>query len=247
MNDWYYEGVHIGLIAVYEWPTDISEGSYNTNKRHERDIVNFYISTSRDGEIWDFSWVYSSKPLIPRGPAGGFDNDAVYPCPTMVTYGDKHWMYYSGGRERHNVYAHFYDKQRKERYPGAIEKYSAALADQYYTCLATMRLDGTLCLEARGETGTIMTKPFMLDGTRVTVNVEAQTGEVRMAVLEPQQTGTPITNYTREDCTAYRGVDELRLSPSWKNRSDLASLKGKIVRLKFYLTNARLYSFKVEP
>src|SRR5262245_8100982 len=247
MNDWYYEGIHFGLIAVYEWPTDISEGPYNPNKRHERDIMNFYISTSRDAENWDFSWVYSEKPLIPRGPVGGFDNDAVYPCPTVVTYADKHWLYYCGGKERHNAYAHFYDRQRKERYPGAIEKYSNAIRDQYNTCLATMRLDGALCLEASGEVGTVLTKPFRLDGTRVAVNVEAQGGEVRMEVLEPQQTGIPITNYTKEDSTAYREVDELRLRPRWKNHSDLASLRGKIVRLKFYLNNAKLYSFQVQP
>ncbi len=247
MNDWYYEGIHFGLIAVYEWPTDISEGPYNPNKRHERDIMNFYISTSRDAENWDFSWVYSAKPLIPRGPAGSFDNDAVYPCPTMVTYGDKHWLYYSGGKERHNAYVHFYDKQRKERYPGAIEKYSTAIRDQYNTCLATMRLDGALCLEAKGEVGTVMTKPFRLGGTRVAVNVEAPSGEVRMEVLEPAQTGTPITDFTKEDSTAYREVDELRLRPRWKNHSNLASLKGKIVRLKFYLNDAKLYSFQVQP
>ncbi len=41
-----------------------------------------------------------------------------------------------------------------------------------------------------------------------------------------------------------RGV---RLRPRWKNHPDLASLKGKIVRLKFYLNNAKLYSFQVQP
>ncbi len=137
-----------------------SEGRYDTYERHERDIMNFYISTSRDAENWDFGWVYSERPMIPRGLNGSFDKDAVYPCPTVVTFQDKHWLYYSGGRERHSAYAEFYDKNKTELFPGAIEKYSQSVRDQYNTCLATVRLDRFVSLEAKDQPATVVTKPF---------------------------------------------------------------------------------------
>jgi len=35
----------------------------------------------------------------------------------------------------------------------------------------------------------------------------------------------------------------LRLTPQWKSSGDLSSLKGKTVRLKLTLQNAKLYAF----
>ncbi len=40
-------------------------------------------------------------------------------------------------------------------------------------------------------------------------------------------------------------VDELRLQPNW-NSKDLSALKGKTIRLKFYLENAKLYAFQIK-
>jgi len=42
-----------------------------------------------------------------------------------------------------------------------------------------------------------------------------------------------------------RDVDELRLAPSWDNGNRLSILKGNVIRLKFYLKNARLYAFHI--
>lgn len=72
LTDWIYHGVHVALISVYEWPGDLSEGGSDLRKRHERDVMNFYIATSRDGDKWDLRWVYASQPMIPRGLDGAF-------------------------------------------------------------------------------------------------------------------------------------------------------------------------------
>ena len=34
---------------------------------------------------------------------------------------------------------------------------------------------------------------------------------------------------------------------TWKNNADLSSLKGKVIRAKFYLTNGDLYAFWISP
>jgi hypothetical protein len=44
----------------------------------------------------------------------------------------------------------------------------------------------------------------------------------------------------------YDSVDELRLRPTWENKTDLAELRGKEIRLKFYLHNAELYAFQIK-
>jgi hypothetical protein len=82
VTDWIYEGVHFGLMSVYEWPGDTSEGSEDFQRRHERDVMNFYIATSRDGDSWDLAWIYKGRPLIERGGDGSFDKDIIVPAST---------------------------------------------------------------------------------------------------------------------------------------------------------------------
>ncbi|MFH1741257.1 MAG: hypothetical protein ABIH23_19815, partial [bacterium] len=77
LTDWIYEGVHFGLMHVFEYADDHSEGDCDLVKRHERDVSNYYIAPSRDGDSWDLSWVYASKPIVPRGPDGSFDKDSI--------------------------------------------------------------------------------------------------------------------------------------------------------------------------
>jgi hypothetical protein len=70
MTDWQYGGVHFGLFSIYEWPNDFSEGKTTDHvKRHERDVINTYLGTSRDAVHWDLSTIYAGKPLIERGGA----------------------------------------------------------------------------------------------------------------------------------------------------------------------------------
>ncbi|MFV2067245.1 MAG: hypothetical protein ACC645_09720, partial [Pirellulales bacterium] len=91
MTDWIHEGIHFALLQVYEWPGNPPRRKTGAEpyKRHERDVVNFYLATSRDGDHWDLDWVYAEEPLVPRGPDGSFDNDMVFPSSSIVTWQDK--------------------------------------------------------------------------------------------------------------------------------------------------------------
>ncbi len=40
-------------------------------------------------------------------------------------------------------------------------------------------------------------------------------------------------------------VDSLRLRPAWTSHKDLAGLIGRMVRLRFHMTDANLYAFQV--
>ena len=96
-------------------------------------------------------------------------------------------------------------------------------------------------LEAKNTPGTVLTRPFRLEGGRLQVNVEGE--EIRVEVLKSD--GEPLPAFCGKQATRYRRVDELRLEPEWKNGGRLSTLKGRVIRLKFHLRNAKLYSFQV--
>ncbi len=220
-----YEGVHFGLIWVYEWPVAAPtlRRDVDYDKRHERDVMNLYLGTSRDGNTWDLSWVYAEKPLIPRGPDGSFDKDMIFGPSSIVTWKDRHWIYYTGLRERHC------------RTPG-----KPAIG------LATLRLDGFVVLEpwVKENPAWVITRPFKLEGSKLEMNADAKQGGLAVEVLDA--VGQPIPGYTYKESKPLKGADGLRLISQWEKQPDLAVLKGKVIRLKFHLMKAKLYAFQVK-
>ncbi|MBC7818202.1 MAG: hypothetical protein IAG10_15045 [Planctomycetaceae bacterium] len=222
---WIYHGVYFALLSVYDHPSDVSEGQVtDTRKRHERDVMNFYIATSRDGDSWDLQWVYAGQPLIPRGSDGAFDKDIVLPASTIVTHAGKHWIYYAGANERHGNEQVKFDRKH------AIG-------------LATLRLDGFVGLSAGENEGTVVTKPFKLEGNKLLVNVDAHAGEASVEVLD--EAGQPLAGYSGDEVVPVTNLDDLRWQPQWKKHTDLSALRNKAVRLKFRLRDAKLYSFQI--
>ncbi len=212
-------------MSVYEFiprPGAPYDSSPDLVKRHEHDIVNFYIGTARGNEMWDLSWVYAGQPMVERGPDRSFDKDMIFPASQIVTHDDKHWIYYNGYQERHGV----------------------ANRGKHGIGLATLELDRFIGWEAKGDQeGMIVTQPFTLAGTRLEVNVNAQKGRLRVDVLDAA--GNPIPGYSGGESMAAGAVDALRLEPRWKNSRSLAPLQGEVIRLRFRLADATLYAFKV--
>jgi hypothetical protein len=227
MTDWVYEGIHFGLLTVYEWPLDFSEGTEtDLETRHERDVLNFYLATSRDGVNWDLSWVYAGTPLVPRGGDGAWDKDGVFATAgNIVTHNDQHWIYYAGMNERHGSA----DTWAPDR-DGAIGG-------------ATLRLDGFTGLAAGAATGSVTTKQFLLAGRQLLLNLDANQGQVRAEMLDAS--GQPIAGFTAAESIAMEGVDDLRLTPRWQNQPDLSALQGQVVQLRLTMSNATWYSFQV--
>mgnify|MGYP003308732034 FL=1 len=143
----------------------------------------------------------------------------VIPSSEIITHDDKHWLYYSGSNERHGA-------------PRPVQGIG----------VATLRLDGFIYLEAGEKVGTVTTKPFRLEGKGLQVNVAGE--EFRVEVLDEK--GEPLPGFSGARAPVFKNVDQLRLEPQWKG-SPLERLKGRIVRLKFHLKKAELYSFQVRP
>ena len=109
------------------------------------------------------------------------------------------------------------------------------------TGLAILRRDGFASLDAGPQGGSLTTRPMRFTGKYLFVNADAQRGELTAEVLDQQ--GRAIEGLAAADCAAV-SADQTRQALTWK-KSDLTSLAGKPVRLRFHLKNARLYAFWV--
>ena len=68
---------------------------------------------------------------------------------------------------------------------------------------------------------------------------------VYMKVEVLEASGEPIPGFSGDSAKVYRGFDNLRLEPIWKGNASLSSLRGKEVRFKFHLSNAKLHAFQI--
>jgi hypothetical protein len=226
VNFWQHAGIDFGLMVVMEWPAfNIPQvDASQDGQRHERDVWNCYLATRRGGHEsdWDLSWIYAEKPLIARGGPGAFDKDLIHNAASIVTWQDRHWIFYTGWPNGHM------------RHP-----YRPAIG------LATVELDRFVYLEPwqEEEPGWIITRPFELAGSRLELNADARGGSVAVEVLDAS--GEPLPGFTREEAQPLAGVDGLRLEPSWTGGEPLGDLKGQTIRLKVHLDRARFYAFQV--
>ncbi len=108
-------------------------------------------------------------------------------------------------------------------------------------CLATLRVDGFASLDGGYDGGLVTTKQFVFTGSTLKVNAKANFGQVVVEVLDEK--GKPAPGFKREMCEPMQ-ADSVDNPIRWKGTS-LADLRGKPVRLRFYLTNARLYSYRI--
>ena len=179
--------------------------------------VDIQLAVSRDGIAWERAG--DRKPFIPNGPPGSIDTGEIYTALAPVVMGDELWFYYSASHADHG-----------------------AVGGAAYICLAKLRRDGFVSVDAGDDTGTLVTKPFRCDGGPLSINAAARGGMVGVAVLD--EAGTQHEGYSRADCALFDG-DSVRHNMTWRSKTSLEDLKGRDIRLKFYLRNAKLFSFAV--
>ena len=179
--------------------------------------IDVQLAVSRDGIEWRRAG--GRKPFIPNGPPGSLDAGEIYMARGPVVVDDELWFYYSVCAVEHGITGR----------SGPI-------------CLAKLRLDGFVSMDADHEMGTLITKPFLVDGDRLSINAAARSGSVAVAVLDEH--GIQHEGFSRADCAVFDG-DAVGHRVTWRTKTSLDELRGHSVRLKFYLRNAELYSFTV--
>jgi hypothetical protein len=99
-------------------------------------------------------------------------------------------------------------------------------------------------MDAGEEEGFLTTRPLRLSNNYLFVNAEADQGELRVEIVDAD--GNPIPSFQREQCQTIIGDSTLQMV-TWQSVTDLSSISGQVVQIRFYLKNGRLYSFWISP
>jgi len=235
-----YEGVYLGLVCVYHNETlqPLATDPPWTDRK------NVYLAFSRNGATWtavgkngaipydelvtndDWQQLALDSVFLPYGePGSDWDWGAVasYYTPVPLVVGDQIWIYYMGQDDRH-WWLYSADPHRPNTGVG----------------LATLRLDGFVSIDAEAE-GTMTTKPLVFLGDTLEVNADVSPGgSIKVEALGAY--GQVIEGFSKDDCTAIT-TDSVRHVVQWNGTSDCYVIQAMPIKLRFYLENAKLYSF----
>ena len=209
-----YEGIYIGLVQWYHEANDPCG---------EMELI-----TSRDAVNWQR--LRPRRPFLSPSPGGSpvgvFDSRIVDTALSPPVRKDKAlWFYYWGGQAMHG--------NRHLSWGRAMG-------------LAQLRIDGFCSLRACRFPGTIVTRPFVWPGGRLLVNSSvlggSGSGSLHTEVLTEDL--QPIPGLTRAEADPIAHVDQAR-EQTWANDPQaIAKASGQPIRLKFYLDNIDLFSFR---
>lgn len=205
-----YEGLYVALPAVYHATSGVEP--------HTDGFDLIELACSRDLQNWQ-RLPEDRQPFIGPSPTGqgAYDLTQILPPSAPVVHGDELWFYYSGLK---------YREIPKDADPdhGAI-------------CLAVLRRDGFMSMDADKRKGTLLTKPFVVRGTKLFVNTDAVKGTLKVEALDSRKKVLAVSKEVSGDQT--------NVCAQWRS-GDLSKLTGQTVSLRFTLQQAKLYSFWLE-
>ena len=104
------------------------------------------------------------------------------------------------------------------------------------------RTDGLAALRGDTRGGELLTRPLTFSGRRLFLNfLTSAAGSVRIEIQDAA--GRPIPGYSLEECLETIG-NEIEREVRWQHGADVGALAGRVVRLRFAMREARLYSFR---
>ena len=213
----YYHYNHPGRTYLNE-PTLRIGGKTNDG------TIDTQLAVSRDG----VKWTRYRTPYVPLYNHEGIDLKLTMMYQGML-YHDTHLNQYFGG------YALTHgDTQARRRLQGR---------DLGGIFRVEQRIDGFCSLDFDYTGGTVVTKPFTFAGSRLTLNINTSaSGEGRVAILDAE--GDEIPGYGLADARFING-NYLEKVVEWHDgNSDVSSLAGKPVQLRFECRGTKLYSFR---
>jgi hypothetical protein len=225
-----YEGLYIAMPSFYhqtgkvpgDWPgfadpripPDMLEGY-----RQSGDWSGFHdvqLMSSRDLTAWQR--LGERKPFIGSSKlgSGAYDLACVLPPSSPIVRDDELWFYYTGGMN----YGLILDK--------------GVDVDAFAVCLAVLRRDGFVSLDAGEQRGTITSAPFSMPEGELWVNVDAPGGELWAEVLGADGAVRAVSEVISGDLS--------RAQLQWK-RGNLNNLQGDVVKLRFIVRKGSFYSY----
>lgn len=186
-----------------------------------------FLMVSRDGENWKryenpyyfaSSWKFKGREVLEALTEHG-----------LIRRGNEIWQYGTVRFTEHGGALY-----------GGVE-HEGGIHDRLLRL--SQRLDGFVSLDAGEAAGTVVTKPLKFSGNTLELNLAAK-GEVRVELQD--EAGQPLRGFELSNCDPIRG-DHLQKKVTWKGKSNVKSLEGKTVRVRFQLQQAKLYACQFVP
>ena len=227
-----YENYYIGLPSMYHQTGRVPpdwDGFNNFNGSEEMlkgfrqsgDWGGFHhmqLVCSHDLKSWQR--LGNRRPFLDCSPtgAGAYDLSTLLGISAPVSMGDELWFYYTGIKQ--------YGGLEYEKDNGAI-------------CLATLRRDGFISLDAGNAPGYLLTDPFIMPQGELHLNIDAARGKASVELLNEEGGSS--------GCTQLQPVVGNHCDIVVKLDQDcLALTAGNKVRLKITLSQAQLYSWWID-
>jgi hypothetical protein len=127
--------------------------------------------------------------------------------------------------------------------------FSVYAKEAYYTGTGSRlrrfsyRPDGLAALTAGVEGGEVLTRPITFTGNKLLLNYAAKPGGSVQVELQAAE-GKAISFYIAKN--AVLSGDSFRKQVAWGNQSNVESLAGQPVRIRFVLKDAQLFSFRFQ-
>jgi hypothetical protein len=136
----------------------------------------------------------------------------------------------------------------KSALEGAPDELSFYATESYWTDDSsavrryTLRLDGFVSVQAPLSGGELLTRPLTFTGKTLELNfASSAAGGVRVEIQDAN--GKPLPGYRLDEAEEQFG-DSIERAVVWKGGSDVSSLAGRPVRLRFVLRDADLYALR---
>lgn len=109
----------------------------------------------------------------------------------------------------------------------------------------TLRLDGFASVRAPYGGGELLTKRLTFEGCHLELNYSTSAaGSIRVEIQDTS--GGPFPGYSLDRCQEIIG-DEIDRRVRWDGGDDLAGIAGRVVRIRFVMADADLFSFRFRP
>ena len=230
-----YEGLYIGVPLVYHATGPLP------NYPNTEGFNHIQLTCSRDLKSW--RRLGDREPFI--GPSrlgsGAYDLTQLGPTAPILRAGegsfsgaDELWFYYNGTKYRGGwKYVGTYPDGEHMPLPGLEPDHGAI-------CLAVLRRDGFISLDAQGGDGFLLTQPFAAPEGNLHLNADALEGYVGVQVCDEE--GAPMPGF--EASQEIEG-DHLDATAGWPG-GQLQALADRRIRLRITLHEAQLYAYWIE-
>lgn len=190
--------------------------------------LDLQFASSRDGIEWrrDFR-----NPYVRLDLPDGYCTKMMHMMVGMVPNGHHISQYYTGGRRSHGE-GRITADTKVEHGPPNIGDAIVHRLEQ--------RMDGFVSADSAYTGGVLTTKPFVLAGETLRVNIDTSASGVAHAALLDEG-GSEIEGFGLADSDRIQGNDT-QWTLSWRGNSDVSALKGRRIKLMIRSRAAKLFA-----